>query len=72
MTFNQDGSIQSSQTLQTIDILGKHATKHALLGEEFQKEMTGSGMVQIVGIKHLLSENPEGCAIIAEIPNVED
>lgn len=58
--------------LQTVDVLRVDPTQHAAILQQREHEVAGSGVVLLVGVEHLASEDPEGRAQLVEVLDVED
>lgn len=72
VALDQQGRREARLALKPVDVLREDATQQTLLGEELEEEVTGRGVVLVVGVEHLLGEDPERHGVVFEVVVVED
>ena len=72
MPLDENGKSKSGAPIETVNVLGVDASEKSLLLEKSEEEVSGRGVVLVVGIKHLLCEDPKGNRKIGEVTETED
>lgn len=72
VAFDEERRAETGFALEAVNVLGEDSTKKTLLSEELEEKVAGGGVVLVVGVEHLLGEDPEGNWVVFEVEVVED
>ena len=72
MPLDENGKSKSGAPIESVNVLGVDASEKSLLLEKSEEEVTGCGVVLVVGVEHLLGEDPERHGVVLEVVVVED
>lgn len=71
MALDEDGESESGAPIESVDVLRVDASEKALPLEESEEEVGGRGMILVVGVEHLLREDPKGDWEVGEVVETE-
>lgn len=72
MPLDKDGLRESGTPIESIDVLCVDASEKSLLLEKCEEEVGRGGVILVVGVEHLLGEDPEGNWEVSEVAETED
>ena len=72
MPLDENGKSKSGAPIESVNVLGVDASEKSLLLEKSEEEVSGRGVVLVVGVEHLLCEDPKGNREVGEVTETEN
>ena len=72
MSLDENGKSKSGAPIESVDVLGVDASEKSLLLQKSEEEVSGCGVVLVIGVEHLLCEDPKGNREVGEVTETEN